>query len=222
MRLKRLKSGRLKTDKIRMVRIRNDTTFIVLLSSLLVLTISCMPKVEEESAVPVVKLTSAAVNGATNPEMKISLSGTCPTSTYVMKVLISNQEFKIGQSSASTAANSGTPVGSCSKGILSITYPVPNPTVMRSITFKVKAQLSDGRTSVNWATRTVSYVPPSPTVPGFAVLAVGGISTGTGLLMHAAGGEPYGGVGDEINAPASVLTSSQAILKSGVHSIIID
>jgi hypothetical protein len=201
---------------------RSEITFKVLLFGLLMLTVSCMPKVEEEETVPVVKLTSSAVNGTTNTAMKITLLGTCPSSTYLMRVLVNNQESRIGQANTAAVANSGIPVGSCTKGTLTIVYPVPNPTLARSITFKVKAQLTDGRSSVEWAVRTVSYIPPSPGVPGFAVVAVGGVSTGAGLTMHGSGGELAGGVGNQAGAPANVLTSTQTMLRSGLHGVLLE
>lgn len=211
-----------------MVRVRTYSTFKILfktlLLGLLLITTACMPKVEEEEVVPVVKLTSHATTGTTNVAMKITLTGTCPISTYILKVLVNNVEYNISQSAtvATATANSGVPVGACTKGALTIVYPVPNPTIARSITFKVKAKQTDQRMSVNWATRTVNYVAPSVGVPGFAVISVGGISTGAGVMMHGAGGEPYGGIGNEAGAPANVLTSAQTQMRSGLHGVMLD
>ena len=128
-----------------MVRTRSNITFKLLLLCLLTSAVACMPKVEEESVVPTVKLTSHATNGTTASMMKITLTGTCPSSTYIMRVLVNNKEYSVGQTNAQATANSGIPIGTCTKGVLSITYPVPNPSQARAITFKVKARLSDGR-----------------------------------------------------------------------------
>lgn len=191
----------------------NIRFFFVL--AVVALSAACMPKVEEDDVVPIVSLDNSAISGSANSEMKVVLTGKCPSSTQMLRIMINSAEYTVEslRSLSSPTSNSGIPVGSCSNGVLTIQYPVPNPTLSRTITFKVKARLADGRSSVEWATKVVNYTPPPPTVPGYAVLAVGGIGTGTNVLMHGAGGEP---------ASPNVLTDAQTQLRTGLHGVITD
>ncbi len=203
-----------------MGRVRIETIFRpLLLCFLAVAATACMPKVEEDEVIPTVVIKSHAINGNRATEMRIALTGSCPVSTYIMRVFVNNSEYSVGQSSLAIVENSGVPVGTCANGVLSIDYPVPNPMVKRTITFKVKARLNDGRSSLDWAIRSVNYAPPVPELSGFAILSVGGISSGSTLTMYGAGGEAYGGVGDEADAPGNILTSALATLRTGLFGL---
>jgi hypothetical protein len=175
-----------------------------------------MPKVEEDEVVPVMTITSAAVSGA-SIDRKITVIGECPLGTYMMRVMIDNAEQGISDASPSTwNASSGTLIGWCRNGAFKIEYPVPNPLVGRNITFKMKARLSDGRSSLEWAVRTVAYSAPVIGLPGYAIASVGatlnsGILQAAGIMMHSIGGESVGN---------NVQTSTQTEHRTGLHGII--
>ena len=180
-----------------------------------------MPKVEEDEVVPTVTITSSATNGTT-ADMKITLLGTCPVGTYLMRVLINGGEFSVGDAAGTTAvAGSGKPIGTCSKaGTFSITYPVPDPLVSRAITFKIKARLTDGRSSLEWAVRTVNYTALSVATPGFAIGSVGstansGILTGGAYRLYSIGGEAVG-------HSAGVPSSGAGIIRPGLYGVLLE
>lgn len=215
-----------------MGRMSNISHFRLIVCLLSVAITACMPKVEEDEVVPVVTITSHAING-TSFEPYITLQGACPAGTYMMRVSVNGQEFSVGESQGLTmTAVSGIPVGTCSSGSWWINYPVSNPGVVRTITFKVKAKLNDGRSSLEWATRVVNYVPPSAGVAGFVVAAVGattnagvlsgvitlGPDAGDTLTVHSVGGEVAGG--DSTSQPGNILTSPFAQLRSALHGVI--
>lgn len=190
--------------------------YLALLAALAVLS-ACMPKVEEDEVVPVVTIDSAAVSGI-SVDRKVTLTGKCPLGTYMMRVAIDATEHGISEASSSSwQASSGKPIGWCRNGAFQVDYPVPNPSAARQISFRIKARLADGRSSLEWAVRTVAYDAPVIGLPGMAIAAVGattnsGILTAAGITMHSIGGEASGG--------PNVLTSSQSELRSGLHGVI--
>lgn len=200
-----------------MANVRVFSPFYVLLGFVLLTSAACMPKVEEDEVVPVVTIDSAAVSGIST-DRRVTLTGKCPLGTNILRVSAEAAEHGIGDAiSNSWTASSGKPLGWCRNGAFQIDYPVPNPTTARQITFKIKARLNDGRSSLEWAVRTVAYDNPVLGAPGFAIGAVGatlnsGILQAAGIMVHSIGGEAVGG--------PNVQTSSQTELRSGVHAVI--
>lgn len=199
-----------------MAYVRVRSPFYLLLIFVLSTAVACMPKVEEDEIVPVVTISSAAVSGP-SIDRKITLIGACPLGTYMMRVLGEGAEQSIGDATSSTwVVSSGTFVGWCRNGAFQLEYPVPNPASPRQITFRIKARLSDGRSSLDWAVRTVSYDAPVIGLPGYAIASVGattnsGILQAAGLMLHSIGGETAGN---------NILSSAQAQVRSGLHGII--
>lgn len=190
----------------------------LMLLAVLSLMVSCMPKVEEEEIVPVVTLTSHDITGS-NTNVVINLVGSCPVSTYVLRIQVNAGDWNVNNTAQSMTAASGVPIGQCNNGTLLIQYPVPDPFTARPITFRVKARLTDGRSSEEWAIRLVNYVAPTPALPGFAITSVGnsmdgGILSAAGVVtLLAAGGEPVS---------PNILDSSQTQLRTGLHGVLLE
>lgn len=194
-------------DKSDMGRIdRKPQLLALLLSSAFVLS-ACMPKIEEADIPANATLTADKTTGAAPAEMKITLTGTCPPSSVRLRVLVAGTEYNVDQSTSSLVANSGIPIGTCKNGILTINYPVPNPTVSRTITFKVKARLNDGRSSVTWATRDVRYYAPN-VGPGLPIAVGYRFSNAGGNVVTASHKLRY-----RIGKPEKVSTHSTATHK---------
>lgn len=197
----------------------------ILLLPLLLALAACMPKVEEDEVIPIVTISSHAISGSTT-DMKIRIIGSCPSSTFLLRVMVDATEYSVGgPNPASYAAGSGIPTGSCSGGSFVIDYPVPNNTVSRAINFKVKARLNDGRSSVDWATRLVNYTAPTPASPGYAIGSVGSTND-SGVLTAASTitADTYStyALGGEVAGNPNLLDDGTTVLRSGLHGVILE
>lgn len=180
---------------------------------LMILLISwgCMPKIENEDPVESVTITGNDIISPSAGNARIHIYGTCPQMTKNFKVSVDQDSYSVSSASG-LVESSGVPIGTCTNGAMVITYPVPNPATSRTISFKIKAQMNDGRISLYWAQANVNYALPVPAVKGFAVTSGGGSVTG--------GGDKVMGT-TEIISPI-ILNHPNLKVRSGLNGIIFD
>ena len=187
---------------------------------LVVLLTACMPKIEEEEALTNVSLDAYSITGV-GSSSRVVISGKCPISTYLLRILIgSTEEYSVNTSSVSSADyGSGVPVAACTHGNLRIEYSPPSPDNPRDVDFGVKARGADGKSSDKWVRIHVKYVPRAGAVPGFAITFAGGTSSSTSSVMYAAGGESSSASPNGVKA-GNVLSSAVQFLYNGLYGVL--
>jgi hypothetical protein len=155
----------------------------------LLLLAGCMAKVENEDVIEGVEITSHDIE-RDGGNVKVTLHGTCPKSSTALKMDVDSTLFDVIPSSMTTYVDgSGVPVGNCVNGVLTVEYPVPNPTQQpRIIKFKVKAKMNDGKISLYAALRDVDFALPAENLAGFEVNSGGGFETTGAITIHASAG----------------------------------
>ena len=178
----------------------------------LVPLVACMPKVEsEEEAEVTVTFESHAIVGS-GPSTKIVLTGKCPHSTQILKIMIDGDEHSnVNRSSSPVTDGSGVPVGKCENGNLEVQFPIPNYKIAKNFEFKIKVQILSGQITPSWASRVVTYAPAVQPIAGAAVLSGGGKSTGTGVVLYGAIGESAGN---------TLLTGPGVSVKAGITGVL--
>lgn len=181
--------------------------------------VSCMAKVENEDVIDSIEITSHEIE-RNGPNAKIILHGICPKYTDILKINVETHGYDITPSSMSNpsawAEGSGVPIGECANGVLTVEYPVPNPSQGRIIPFKLKAKMPDGKISLYAALRDVDYSIPAENLPGFAVTSGGFFGFSNGITLHGSAGIVYGKVGTVI------VSSASATLRAGLQGILYD
>ncbi len=189
-------------------------TLKVSLATIVVGLVACMPKIENEDPVDSVVITGNDIVNVAGAA-RIHIYGTCPAQTKILKVMVDQSSFNVS-SSSSIVDSSGIPAGTCTNGSMTVTYPVSNPAQSRTIVFKIKAQMNDGRVSLYWAQISVNYAMPTTGVAGFAVTAGGASATGGADKVWNSMGEPYSYLSSFINNTATIKA------QTGVNGIIFD
>lgn len=189
--------------------------------SMFILFSACMPKVEEGSDVDDITITSHDIERS-GSNAKVILHGTCPTTTDSYRVNVEEVGWDV-YSPLITALveGSGQPIGTCTAGVLNIQYPVPRPSEGRTISFRVKAKLSDGKLSLYPALRDVLYELPTVGVPGFMVAAGGAFETTGAVTVHASIGIAHAYV-PTASTGTLLVPGSSASLRAGLQGLLYD
>lgn len=182
------------------------------------LVISCMPSIQDEELIAKPEILTHSVDSVGGSNFDINLTGSCPVAASRIYVSVNNDSYSEALS-LGAVAGSGNPVGSCSAGTLSIIYPVPNPSLGREITFKVRVGDVEGKRG-SILTYTINYQPTSQGQPGFGIVSVGGVISnvsGNNMVLYTAGGEVVRP--DNHLTDGFVVTGSGMVIRNGLAGI---
>ncbi len=176
----------------------------------MIVTIGCMPKIEDDLGIEKLLVTNHNVDKVNSSDTDIVISGTYPSDVTKIYIAIDNEPYT--EVSISAAARAlGVPTAVFSNGTFTIRYPVPNPQVSRTITFKIRGGNSEGRQG-DIQLYAVNYNKPNTAIPGFAIVSTGGlVSMGANFVMTSVGQtvspyrSPASANGVEVDSPSIKL-----------------
>lgn len=182
-----------------------------------------MPKIEDDTGIDKPDVTTHSVTAVSPTDSDIILVGTCPPETNKLWISVDNADYKESVSSA-LARSLGIISGDCTNGVFSLSYPVPDPTVSKEITFLIRAANSEGRMGAI-ETYLVSYNKPPVSVPGFAIVSVGGLAgSNTGNYFLTSGGQTVSPILDAA-APIGLTigaTPANALVRPGLIGVLLE